>query len=247
MIDLLHVDSDRIIASSWPAPIRRQHLRGDPLTPREFRRDFARRLWVAEEVKAAMRRRYAQATAQRNAPLVDLFRRAREFWEEYEALNVAMVPEDPVYSKVVTGTALSTTNDWWELGAASAGQLRVLESFIGGEAAASAVVRDTINRVSSQGTGTAPTAYTPEKFNTRSPAAAGTYYGGLSAVVTWGTAQTTLAANPLVAHIFNAFGGTDRWVAQPGEEIYCVNAEFISNRSFSGTSTCSGMVIVEEI
>lgn len=216
--------------------------------PRE-QQDFLRRLGIAEEIKTAMRRHYAHATraGRKPATFEDMKRRAIDFWSGYELVNQRWVPEDPVYSKAVTGVALSTTNDWWELGAASAGQLRILESFIGGEAAASAAVRVLVDRVATQGTGTAPTVYTAEKFNTRSQPAAGTYYGAVGAVVTWGTAQATLAANPLIAHVFNAFGGTDRWVAQPGEEIYAVNAEFISCRSFTGTSTCSGMVIVEEV
>lgn len=245
MMELLRVTSDEIVAPTWPAPILREHLRGE-LTPKEFRRDFARRLGIAEEIKQSMRRRYVAATRGR-ASFADHARRAIDFWGAYEALNVAMLPEDPVYSKVTQGVAMSTTADFWELGAAAAGQLRILESFIGGEAAASAVARAPISRVTTQGTGTAPTAYTPEKFNSRSPPAAGTYYGALGAAVAWGTAQAVLAANPLAMHVFNAFGGSDRWVAQPGEEIYCVNAEFVSLRSSSGTAVCTAMAIVEEI
>ena len=208
--------------------------------------DFLRRLHIAETVKQDMRRRYAHAT-RRPATFDDMARRAADFWSGYELVNQRWVPEDPVYSKAVTGVAMSTTNDYWELGAASAGQLRILESFIGGEATVSTVARVAVSRVTTQGTGTAPTVYTPEKFNTRSQNAGGTYYGAVGAVVTWGTAQAVLAANPLIVHVFNAFGGTDRWVAQPGEEIYAVNAEFISMRSLTGVAVCSAMVVVEEV
>jgi hypothetical protein len=208
--------------------------------------DFITRLGIAETIKATMRRHYACAT-RGAASFEDMARRAGEFWPAYDEVNTRWTPEDPVYSKVVTGVALTTSNDYWELGAAAAGQLRILESFIGGENTVSAATRVTISRVTSQGTGTTPTAYTPEKFSTRSPAAAGTYYGAVGAQVAWGTTQATLSANSLVLHVFNAFGGSDRWVAQPGEEIYCVNAEFVSMRSLTGTSTCSAMVVVEEL
>ncbi len=246
MIELIR--AGLAVCETWPEPISRSYLNTKPgvdLTPREFE-DFTRRLALAERVKSDMRRHYHRATLGR-AAYADHLRRAREFWESYEAVNLKLVPEDPVYSKVIQSVAASTTNSSWELASASAGQSRILEHFVGGEATASAVIRFGVNRVSTQGTGTAPTAYTPEKFNTRSPAAAGTYYGAVGANVAWGTAQETLAANPLIHHAFNAFGGTDRWVAQPGEEIYSVNAEYVSGRSGSGTSIVSAMVIVEEM
>ncbi len=236
------------VCETWPKPISRNYLNTKPdvdLTLREFE-DFVRRLSIAENLKSEMRRHYYRATRQR-ATFEDHQRRAREFWESYEEVNRKFVPEDPVYSKILQSVAASTTNDTWELGAASAGQTRILEHFVGGEATASAVIRVGVNRVTTQGTGTAPTAYTPEKFNTRSPAAAGTYYGAVGANVAWGTAQATLAANPMIHHAFNAFGGTDRWVAQPGEEIYLVNAEFASARSGVGTSVISAMAVVEEL
>jgi len=214
--------------------------------PRE-QRDFVRRLGISETIKAELRRHYARASRNGSQSFDDMARRAHEFWPMYDEVNQRFVPEDPVYTKAVTGVAFTTTNDYWELAAAASGQLRILESFIGGEAAATAAMRVTVARVSSQGTGTTPTTYTPEKMSTRSPAAAGTYYGAVNAQVAWGTAQATLSANPLLVHVFNAFGGSDRWVAQPGEEIYSVNAEFISMRSLTGTSTCSAMVIVEEL
>lgn len=208
--------------------------------------DFEQRFAFAEDIKRSMRLRYARARGGAGR-FEDMLRRAVEFWAEYEEVNRLYVPEDPVFSKAVTGLTATTTNDMWEIGAASAGQCRIIESFIAGEATVSAVARVLLARVTSQGTGTVPTTFTPEKFNTRSPAAASTVYGAISAQVAWGTAQATLSANPLVAHGFNALGGSDRWVAQPGEEIYLVNAEFASLRSASGVGPFSAYVVFEEL
>jgi hypothetical protein len=163
-------------------------------------------------------------------------RRSRSFWQRYELLNRVFDPSDPVYSIVNAGTALSTTGDNLTTEAASAGQGRILEIIIGGEATASAV-----NRVSVQRAGTSITAnsaITPEKFNSRSPAAAGTY----------GKAGTqALVGNPMLSLAFNAFGGFVRWVAAPGEEIYYVNSEVVSMRSASGTSVVSSTIVFEEL
>lgn len=244
-LELLHVDSDRIIAPTWPEPVTRQHLRGD-LTPREFRRDFSKRLAMSEAIKQQMRRGYSRAVHQSTGePRERFLSRSRAFWEEYEELNLAMVPEDPVYSKTAAGVTLTTTNSLWQLLAAATGQMRVLESFIGGEATVSTVLRFSV-ALSAIGAGAAPATYTPEKFNSRSPAATTTAYGAATAQVAWATTQETLN-NPLFLHAFNAFGGTDRWVAQPGEEIYRVNGEYISGRSLSGLPVVSAHVIFEEL
>lgn len=162
--------------------------------------------------------------------------RSLKLWTEYEKVNRDFCPDDPVYSIVNAGTALSTTADNLTFQAFSAGQGRILELIIGGEATASAV-----NRVSVQRAGTSitsNTAITPEKFNSRSPAAAGTY----------GKAGTqALVGNPILSVAFNAFGGFIRWVAGPGEEIYYVNSEVISVRSASGTSVISSTGVFEEL
>jgi hypothetical protein len=162
--------------------------------------------------------------------------RSRKFWPKYEQVNRDLCPDDPVYSIVNAGVALSTTADNLTFQAASAGQGRILELIIGGEATASAV-----NRLSVQRAGTSitsNTAITPEKFNSRSPAAAGVY----------GKAGTqSLVGNPMLTLAFNAFGGFIRWVAAPGEEIYYVNSEVVSVRSASGTSTVSSTGIFEEL
>jgi len=158
----------------------------------------------------------------------------------------------PVYNKTWLGVALSTSNSTWELVTTATGEIRVLEHYYGGEATSSTVLRTGIMRVNAQGTGTAPTAYTPNLFKSgavKSVAAASTVYGANNATIAWGTAQETLF-DPMVTHAFNAFGGTDRWVPQPGEEIYTNGgsaAGSISSRSLSGTPITSGHMIFEEL
>lgn len=203
---------------------------------------------TAERLKQAMRTRYRLAAAQRAGKETweEGHRWSYAFWAEYEDINRRYIPSDPVYSKVTTGTALSTTLSTWDMKSAASGQLRILEVFIGGEATSSAVIRVFIG-FSTAGSGTAPTTYTPEKFNTRSPAAAGVTYGAVSANADWGTTENTLNSNPAIVSAFNAFGGTDRWVSAPGAEIYNVNAEYNSMRSLSGTSTISQHTIFEEL
>lgn len=214
--------------------------------PATLTNDYVRRLGIAEALKTAMRKSYALAIRQSQGESGEKFKsRSLAFWSEYEMLNRLWLPEDPVYSKAMTGITLTTTNSLWQLLAPASGQMRILESFLGGEATTSTVLRFSVAR-SAVGTGTTPATYTAEKFNTRSPAAAATAYGAVGAQVAWGTTQETLN-NPLFMHAFNAFGGTDRWVPQPGEEIYLVNGEYISGRSLSGTPVVSGHVIWEEM
>lgn len=254
---LLKVTPDVIIAPTWPQPIRRESLRGD-LTPNAFRRDFAPRLAYAEDIKAAMRRSYARTRGGvQHAPgchpgddaagcqVSRSQDRSFAFWSEYEEINVRYLPEDPTFSKTSTGVTLTTTNSLWQLLAGATGQMRILESFLGGEAAASAVLRFAVAR-SAIGVGAAPATYTPEKFNTRSAAAVTTAYGAVGAQVAWATTQETLN-NPLFLHAFNAFGGTDRFIANPGEEVYLVNGEYASGRSLSGVPIVSAHVIFEEL
>lgn len=161
---------------------------------------------------------------------------ALEFWAEYEQVNRDYCPDDPVYSIINSGTALSTTADNLTFQAASAGQGRILEIIIGGESTTS-----TVNRVAVQRAGTSITgnsAITPEKFNSRSPAAAGTY----------GKAGTqALSGNPAFSLAVNSFGGVIPWKAAPGEEVYYVNSEVVSIRSLSGTATVSSTGIFEEL
>lgn len=162
--------------------------------------------------------------------------RARNFWPQYEQVNRDFCPDDPVYSNVKAGTALSTSADLLFHKAAASGQARILELIIGGEATSSAVNRVAVTQTNA--TLASNANVTPEKFNSRSPSAAGTY----------GNANTSaVLAGHMLVLAFNAFGGFIRWVAAPGEELYFVNAEVISVRSLSGTSTVSGTSIFEEL
>lgn len=163
--------------------------------------------------------------------------RSKKLWSAYENVNRKFCPDDPVYS-VVRSAALSTTADHMTFIAGSAAQIRILEIIFGGEATASAVNRIAVQR--STGGTTGGGAITPEKFNTRSPAAT-------TVVDTTWAAQPTLSGNPALLKAINAFGGFVRWVAAPGEEIYLLNSEQLSIRSQSGTSTFSVTVVFEEL
>jgi hypothetical protein len=198
--------------------------------------DFMRRLGIAEAIKAAMRRSYARSRIP-NEAFDKMLSRARSFWPEYEEINRVWVPEDPVFSGPRSGVTLATTTDLWTYTSPAAGQARILEHFIGGESTASTVLRLAVQR--STGGATA-TNQTLEKMSTRSPASVGTF------ATTW-TTQPTLSGNPLLFHAFNTFGGTDRWVPQPGEEIYQVNGELLSARSQSGVPVVSSHLVLEEL
>jgi hypothetical protein len=159
-------------------------------------------------------------------------------------VNRDLCPDDPVYSITRAGVALSTSADLMDFQPSAGGQGRILELIIGGEGAASAVNRVQLTRGNATTT-TTPTGYasiTATKFNTRSPAAAGSYGSSVTA---------TLASTNLLVLAFNAFGGFIRWVAAPGEEIYYfgdgTNMEWIGMRSLSGTSTVSSTGVFEEL
>lgn len=205
--------------------------------------EYALRCAEAEILKVALRWKYYEAESKLDRYRFKSFdfeakrQRSIEMWSEYEEINRRLIPEDPVYSGVRAGVALSTTADHFTYTSAATGQSRALEIFMGGEATASAVARVGIYNSSA---GTTPTNQTPEKFSTRSPAAAGTY------ATAWATAPT-LNANAVIIFAFNAFGGGDKWIAQPGTELYVVNGEKFSARSQSGTSTVSSHLIFEEL
>lgn len=196
--------------------------------------------WVAENIKMRMLRNWAQRGCRYFDS--DSYRKAAwDFWAEYEEVNRVWLPADPVYSLTRAGATLATTTDLWTLTVGTAGQLRILESYVAGEAAAAAVVRMGLAIATSNGV--TPVAYTPEKFSTRSSAAVATAATG------W-TTQPTRSANSKILQAFNAFGGSDRWVPQPGEEIYAVgtgSSEQYSMRSLSGTSVVSAHAIWEEL
>lgn len=191
----------------------------------------------AEEIKRAIKlRNFMDELRAPSRCMEEALDRGRKTWTMYEQVNRDYCPEDPVYAITKAGTALSTTADALTCQAASAGQGRILEWIIGGEATSSAVNRVGIGRYGTSITGNS--AQTPEKFNSRSPAAAGTYGS---------TGTQALTAGNMLTLAFNAFGGFIRWVAAPGEEMYYVNSEVIALRSLSGTSTCSSTCIFEEL
>ncbi len=165
--------------------------------------------------------------------------RSSKHWTNYEQVNRDFCPDDPVYSNVKAGTALSSVADLLFFKAPAAGQGRILELIIGGEATVSAVNRVSISQ--NVATLVANTNITPEKFHSRSPAAAGTYgFGNTSSLILLGSYMFQFA--------FNAFGGFIRWVAAPGEEIYYVNGEVVSLREITTThSVVSATGIFEEI
>jgi hypothetical protein len=190
-----------------------------------------------DAVKLALRteyfKRHLSAPARCYQEALD---RANGFWPKYQQVNDDFDPEDPVYSNVRAGAALSTTADHVFFKSASAGQSRILELIIGGEATTSAVNRVQVAYMNA--TLASNTNATPEKFSTRSPAAAGTYgFGNTSA----------LLAGSQIVLAFNAFGGFIDWKAAPGSELYFVNGEVIGVRSLSGTSTCSTTGVFEEL
>ena len=201
-------------------------------------RDYLQRLAFAEPLKQAMRQQYAACIRQTHGESVDRFlARSHAFWQEYEALNRLYLPDDPVYSGSRGGVTLTTTDDLWTLTSAASAQVRILESFLGGEATTSTVLRFAV-QISTGGS--TPTNQTPEKFNSRSPAATSLFR------TAW-TTDPTLSGSALLWHAFNAFGGSDRWVPQPGAEIYLVNGEQLSGRSASGTPVVSAHLIFEEL
>jgi hypothetical protein len=183
--------------------------------------------WVAEGMKNALRRDYV------TRPRSDW----RGFWAEYEQINRDLLPEDPVYTGTRSGVTLATSTDLWTLTSPGSGQTRVLEHYLGGESTSSTVLRFAIQRSTG---GTTATNQTPELMNTRSPAAASTFATG------W-VAQPTLSGSALLWVAINTFGGTDRWVPAPGEEIFQVNGELLSGRSASGTPVVSSHLVWEEL
>ena len=199
---------------------------------------YGESFWIAETLKIKLRCAYATCVEQTHGEIYERFNvRSRAFWKEYEEINRIWLPEDPVYTGTRSGVTLATTTDLWTLSSGASGQDRILESYVGGESTASTVVRIAVQRSTG---GATPTNQTPEKMNTRSPAAVSTF------ATTW-TTQPTLSGNATLFHAFNTFGGTDRWVPQPGEEIYLVNAEILSARSASGTPVVSAHVVWEEL
>ena len=156
------------------------------------------------------------------------------------------------YSCSTNGVALSTSNDYHTLITAASGigsVLKVYEFFLAGEAAASAVVRVAVNRPSAIGITIGATVQVPAKITPSSAAATFTVAGSATAVSGWVT-QPVITTDDVLTPTFNAFGGGFRWVAPPDSEIVVGAQGAVANlifRSRSGTSTCSGHILVEEV
>ena len=120
---------------------------------------------------------------------------------------------------------------------------RTNEVSIGGEATTSTVNRMAIRRSTSNLT--SPTAQTPAKVSSTSPAA-------YTDAATTATGQPTTAAAPAIwTYALNVFGGVVRWVAAPGQELLVQGATAGNNEysleSSSGTGAISCQMIFEEI
>jgi hypothetical protein len=190
-------------------------------------------------IKLALRRKYLAAHLAKPARgYAEATDRARKFWPQYEQVNRDYCPDDPTYSTTRSGAAFSTTADFLHFKAPASGQIRILEILVGGEAAASAVNRCAFQR--NNATLAGASAITPEKFNSLSSAAAGTYGSGNTSAIL--AASTYFHVWPI-----NAFAGFIDWKAPPGMEMYLQSGEVAGLRSLSGTSTFSGTIIFEEL
>lgn len=120
---------------------------------------------------------------------------------------------------------------------------QVNEVSIGGEATTSTVNRMAIRRSTTNLT--TPTAQTPSKMSTTSPAA-------YSDCATTATGEPTTAAAPAIwTYALNVFGGVIRWVAAPGQALLVQGATAGNNEltleSASGTGVISCQMLFEEI
>jgi len=193
----------------------------------------------ADALKIRLREWYYRTTVEsgpnRPVPIAEHWERAVNFWGEYEGVNRRLCPDDPVYSVTRAGTAPATTADFWGYISPAAGQTCIYESVCQGEGTATVVNRWQVQRTTGLFAG--GVTITPEKANPFSIAAQGTAESG-------GT--TALTGAPIVTHAFNAFSGSDRWLAPPGGEIYCNSGGAVVCRPASGAGTASGYVWFEE-
>lgn len=133
--------------------------------------------------------------------------------------------------------ALDTTADAMTFITAASRRLEIVEVCISGLGIASAANELRVTR--STGGTTGGGAITAAKMREDAPAAA-------TVVDTTWVTQPTLTGTGHLALGCNANGGIFRWVARPGEEIEARNAEQISMRSATGTSTVSLHVVGDE-
>jgi hypothetical protein len=201
--------------------------------------DFLARFHWAEALKIAMRWAYVRQCQQAGLePFEQGVKRAREFWAEYESINRHFLPDDPVYYASQSGITPTVGNSYLAIKPTATGQGRVLESYLGGEATTSTVFRTEVSRATTPGV--TPVALTPQPANDLSPAAAFTVSKSFT------TQPTGLTFGPVQA--FNAFGGVDRWVPQPGEELYVQsNARELNWMARAGTPVFSSFSAYEEL
>ena len=119
----------------------------------------------------------------------------------------------------------------------------VTEVSIGGEATTSTVNRMVVRRSTSNLT--TPTAQTPSKASSTSPAA-------YTDAATTATGEPTTAAAPGIwTYSGNMFGGTWRWAAAPGQQLLIQGATAGNNEitleSASGTGLLSCQIVFEEV
>lgn len=117
------------------------------------------------------------------------------------------------------------------------------EVSVGGEATASSVNRMVVRRSTTNLT--TPTAQTPSKASSTSPAA-------YTDAATTATGEPTTAAAPGIwTYAGNMFGGTWRWQAAPGQQLLIQGATAGNNEitleSSSGTGLLSCQMVFEEV
>lgn len=120
---------------------------------------------------------------------------------------------------------------------------RINEVSIGGEATSSTVNRMAVRRSTTNLI--TPTAQTPAKMSSTSPAAY------TDAATTAATEPVTAAAPAIWTYALNVFGAVVRWVAAPGQELLIQGATAGNNEasleSSSGTGLHSCQMVFEEI
>lgn len=141
------------------------------------------------------------------------------------------------------GASSLANNSYQSLRAVAASTDRVTEVFVGGEASSSTVNRMAVRRNSTNGA--TPGSGTPAPLSPLSAASAAQGY------VTAATGPTIASTGHLLNLAFNSFGGVIRWVAAPGQELYCTTATAPNSEltfdSVAGTGAVSSHLIFEEL
>ena len=192
----------------------------------------------AEAIKRVLRRKaFLEELSSPSRTLEEAQERSRKCWTQYEQVNRDYCPDDPTYS-IINASVVGSAADILTCQAPAAGQGRILELLIGGGTTRSE--NEQFYIWASGTTITGNTAITPEKFNSRAPAAKGTYGKG---------STNFLSGNPIIGVSFNNLGGYIRWLAGPGEEVYYINSEVLSCRSVntSQSRAVSATIVFEEL